>query len=868
MNSWPGSSLSSGPSSSGTSSESLRKKRRFFRRLQSPFVFSQGDGDELDDNELELRRRSRAFFPRPNTHSNDDKSAAHHGSGEQSSQQPLQEPELHSRSQEAVPSSLTITTPAPTPASKNSRIEVIKGTPLHTFNPRRGTASADMSSTSFVEETPPPAERTAAPAAESMPVPASASKLMLRRSTTAPLPGTAAAAAARVRSVSANSPSAAAAATQLMRKRKRTTARHSEEEQAPEERRIFRDLAFYYVPDNDIAPARRIRMAKAQKYGASRVSSIVEATHVIVDKGLKYKDIEPLVGPFLTPGAAHALVVVNETFPGDCLTFGILLNPLQDKYLIKGCPQATVQPTCTHTSPQESPCSSQHSLQLKTAASNKRSRKIDSRSSTPPRRGPLAETSKEIIIPSSQEIPSDEDKTARFQHDNVGTTKTQSREKEPKDELSDYIELMAQYKGLPLDDEDDDVVSVRESRLATPDREESKDGSDSEHERSNKAHGGRGAPKTGRKATTWEDAFACNHGGTRADKAAEASANPNARTIEMLQSMCDFYERTNDHWRTTAYRRAIGTLRRTTDRRVATEEDAARLPGVGPRLASKIEEIATTDRLRRLEHARAEPLDAVLQTFLGVYGAGLAQARRWIAQGFRTLDDLAARASLTPAQRMGVERHADLNSRIPRDEVEALDKVVRRAAAAVDPAVRLILGGSYRRGADTCGDVDFIVTRDGAAAADDLVPFLDELIARLTDAGVVVATVAALRTDRPGGSKWHGCCVLPRDHHPRAPPAGDSRAPVWRRVDFLLVPEAEMGAALIYFTGNDVFNRSMRLLASKKGMRLNQRGLYRDVMRGPNRVKVTTGELVEGRDERRIFEILGVKWREPHERWC
>ncbi|KAL8390672.1 hypothetical protein RB595_009651 [Gaeumannomyces hyphopodioides] len=862
MNSWPGSSSSSssGPSSSGSSSESLRKKRSFFRRLQSPFVFSQGDDDDLDDKELELRRRSRAFFPRPSIHG-DHKAAVQHGSGEQPSQQPLQEPELHSRSQEAEAGTPTITTPAPTPASKSSRIEVIKGTPLHALNPRRGTASADMSSTSFVEETPPPADRAAAPA--------SAAKLMLRRSTTAPLPATAAAAAARVRSVSTNSDSAAAAAaaaTQLGRKRKRASARDGEEQRVPEERRIFRGLAFYYVPDNDIAPARRIRMSKAQKYGARRVPSPAEATHVIVDKGLEYKDIEPLVGPFLAPGTAHALIIVAETFPSDCLCFGILLNPFQDKYLIKGCPQTTVQPNSTRASPQEPPSGSQHSLQLKPAPSNKRSRKINSRSSTPPRQAPLVEASKEIIIPSSQEIPDYEDNTARFQHDEVQAAKIWSREKGPKDELSNYIEMMAQYRDLPLDDyEDDDVVSVRESGLATSDGEESKDDSESEYERSNKTRGGRGASKTGRKASTWEDGFACSHGGTGASKAAEAEANPNARTIEMLQSMCDFYERTNDHWRTTAYRKAIGTLRRTTDRRVATEEDAARLPGVGPRLARKIDEIATTDRLRRLEYARAEPLDAVLQTFLGVYGAGLAQAWRWIGQGFRSLDDLAARASLTPAQRMGVERHADLNSRIPRAEVEALAGLVRRAAALVDPAVRLLLGGSYRRGADTCGDVDFIVTKDGTAVTDDLVPFLDELLARLTEAGIVVATVAALQTDRPGGSKWHGCCVLPHDHPQAA--AGGSR-PVWRRVDFLLVPETEMGAALIYFTGNDIFNRSMRLLASKKGMRLNRRGLYRNVMRGPNRSKVTAGELVEGRDERRIFEILGVKWREPHERWC
>ena len=73
---------------------------------------------------------------------------------------------------------------------------------------------------------------------------------------------------------------------------------------------------------------------------------------------------------------------------------------------------------------------------------------------------------------------------------------------------------------------------------------------------------------------------------------------------------------------------------------------------------------------------------------------------------------------------------------------------------------------------------------------------------------------------------------------------------------------------MIYFTGNDIFNRSVRLLASKMGMRLNQRGLYKDVLRGKGREKITEGTLVEGRSERRIFEVLGVPWREPGERIC
>jgi DNA polymerase IV len=92
--------------------------------------------------------------------------------------------------------------------------------------------------------------------------------------------------------------------------------------------------------------------------------------------------------------------------------------------------------------------------------------------------------------------------------------------------------------------------------------------------------------------------------------------------------------------------------------------------------------------------------------------------------------------------------------------------------------------------------------------------------------------------------------------------------PIWRRIDLLVVPESEFGAALIYFTGDDIFNRSIRELSKSKGMRLNQRGLYKDVMRSSTGVKLTDGVLVEGADEKEIFKILDVPWRPPEQRIC
>lgn len=311
----------------------------------------------------------------------------------------------------------------------------------------------------------------------------------------------------------------------------------------------------------------------------------------------------------------------------------------------------------------------------------------------------------------------------------------------------------------------------------------------------------------------------------------------------------------NDHWRQTAYRKAIGTLKRMSAK-VSTYEQAISLPTIGDRIATKIEEIVITGRLRRLDNTTTDPRDLILQSFTKVYGIGLNKAWEFVLQGHKTLDDLKARADLTANMRLGIEHYNDFLTRIPRDEVTALGSIVKTYAAEIDPNVEIIIGGSYRRGAINSGDIDCLVTRTGTSAAVDLLPFLKRLVDRLTGIDFLTAALA-VSSEKGSGSKWHGCCVLPGVQNS-----------IWRRIDFLLVPQTELGAALIYWTGDDIFNRSMRLLSGKKGWRLNQRGLDKDVMRGQGRVKVTDGSLMEGADERKIFALLGVPWRPPNQRIC
>jgi len=73
-------------------------------------------------------------------------------------------------------------------------------------------------------------------------------------------------------------------------------------------------------------------------------------------------------------------------------------------------------------------------------------------------------------------------------------------------------------------------------------------------------------------------------------------------------------------------------------------------------------------------------------------------------------------------------------------------------------------------------------------------------------------------------------------------------------VDILNTRPESWGAALLYLTGSPGFNIRQRALAKRKGLLLNEKGLWRD------------GHMVAGRTEREVFKALGMRYRYPWER--
>ncbi|XP_074882338.1 DNA polymerase lambda isoform X3 [Buteo buteo] len=219
-------------------------------------------------------------------------------------------------------------------------------------------------------------------------------------------------------------------------------------------------------------------------------------------------------------------------------------------------------------------------------------------------------------------------------------------------------------------------------------------------------------------------------------------------------------------------------------------------------------------------------------------------------QGFRTLDDIRTKATLTSQQAVGLKHYTDFLERMPREEAAEIEQTVRQAALALKPGLICVACGSYRRGKPTCGDVDVLVTHpDGQSHRGVFSKLLDSL----HRSGFLTDDLVS-QEDNGDQKKYLGVCRLP------------GQGQRHRRLDIIVVPYSEFACALLYFTGSAHFNRSMRALAKTKGMSLSEHALSSAVVRGPGGVKLASGHTLPTPTERDVFIQLGLPYREPSER--
>ena len=177
----------------------------------------------------------------------------------------------------------------------------------------------------------------------------------------------------------------------------------------------------------------------------------------------------------------------------------------------------------------------------------------------------------------------------------------------------------------------------------------------------------------------------------------------------------------------------------------------------------------------------------------------------------------------------------ELRAALPNEIFERFDaktckrKVNELLKPLTDAGIDWGFAGSMRRGSSTVKDVDVIITLKDEEKERALV---SEVIAN-----------AGLTADIRNGQEKVGVSI---------PIKSQGRS---FTLDLNFTYPESRGAMYLYFTGPKAFNIGQRGLAKRKGLRLNQRGLFRE-----------DGTCIASKTEEDMFQALGLEYIDPSKR--
>lgn len=314
----------------------------------------------------------------------------------------------------------------------------------------------------------------------------------------------------------------------------------------------------------------------------------------------------------------------------------------------------------------------------------------------------------------------------------------------------------------------------------------------------------------------------------------------NEEFIELMEKLSDIMLKQGEPFRARAYQKAQETIMTYPDD-IYDPNQLKGLPGIGSTIMDKLNEYVQTGTLRVLEREKTNPINILGE----IYGVGPKKAQELVNAGVKNIDELRVRQDelLNDIQKVGLTYHEQIQQRIPRTEIEEFEQVFKSVfakAASNSPDSKFEIVGSYRRGAQSSGDIDVIITGNTGAVYKS---FVDELL----------KTKIILEVLSRGQSKTLVIAKLPG--------LTEGKERVARRVDFLYAPPDEFAFAILYFTGSKIFNTVMRQYGLNKGYTFNEHGIYK-LENKKKGAKVTQ----EFKTEKDIFYFLGLQFKTPIER--
>jgi DNA polymerase (family 10) len=308
----------------------------------------------------------------------------------------------------------------------------------------------------------------------------------------------------------------------------------------------------------------------------------------------------------------------------------------------------------------------------------------------------------------------------------------------------------------------------------------------------------------------------------------------NPEIAEIFDRVADLLEIEGANpFRVRAYRnaaRVVTNLSQSLTDLVARGQDLTELSGIGKDLAGKIKEIVDTGSLELLRELEGR-IPPELCEMMKIAGLGAKRVHLLHEKlGVKTPKDLQDAARMGKIRELkgfgektemqileGVGQITGDQRRFMISTAEPVAQVLVDHLKNVKGVKEVIVAGSFRRRRETVGDLDVLATCDHS----------NEVMDAFVDYEDVKKMVAK----------------------------GDTKSSVILRsgmqVDLRVVSQESYGAALHYFTGSKAHNIAIRYLGVKKGLKINEYGVFK----GSDRVA--------GKTETEVYKMVDLPYIEP-----
>jgi len=315
----------------------------------------------------------------------------------------------------------------------------------------------------------------------------------------------------------------------------------------------------------------------------------------------------------------------------------------------------------------------------------------------------------------------------------------------------------------------------------------------------------------------------------------------NRSIAQLLGETADLLEISGgDSFRIRSYRRAAEAVEQSTVQLASLVDEPKRLlaiPGIGKGMAANIQEMVAHGSMKLRDELLSKYKPTMLE-MLKLPGMGpKSVALMWEALGVGSIDELdkaidEGRLAALPRHgekliqklKKGIEDYRKNSGRFHLDDAETAAERITLYLKDFPGIDTVTPAGSLRRGRDTVGDLDILVT--GPACEEDVVA--DAVT--YTAAYPAIANLIAKGANKVSFNLRTGL-----------------------QVDVRLLPKKSYGAALQYFTGSKMHNVSIRQRALKRGYTLSEYSLAR----------LDDGSQVAAATEEEIYSALDLAWIPP-----